>query len=158
MPRGNQRGGKKHKRNKNFGGETSLLRIKEDGQEYAKITQCKGNCRFNVICCDGKSRSAILCGTMRKRKFVNQGDIVLVSLRDFQDSICDIIDLYDQSQAKKLKKEKHIPETFELDEGNPYGDDGDTVEFSYDLPDDSDGGENEESDSSDNGSIDLDEI
>ena len=95
MPKGNQKGGKKHKRNKNYSTENKVLRIKEKDQEYAKVSKCKGNCRFDVDCCDGKSRAAILCGAMRKRKFINQGDLVLVSIRDFQDNVCDIIDSYD---------------------------------------------------------------
>ena len=59
-----------------------------------------------VECCDGKTRAAILCGAMRKRKFINQGQIVLVSIREWQDDICDIIDSYEDSHAKRLKSEK----------------------------------------------------
>lgn len=153
MPKGNQKGGKKHKRNKNFTNENKALRIKEDGQEYAKVSRCKGNCRFDVDCCDGKSRSAILCGTMRKRKFINQGDLVLVSIREWQDDVCDIIDSYDENHAKKLKEQKHIPESFKLGEDNPYEDFNDDVEFVTEMPpsDDSDN-ETDESD------IDLDDI
>lgn len=153
MPKGNQKGGKKHKRNKNFTNENKALRIKEDGQEYAKVSRCKGNCRFDVDCCDGKSRAAILCGTMRKRKFINQGDLVLVSIREWQDDICDIIDSYDESQAKKLKQEKHIPESFKLCEDNPYEDFNDDVEFVAEMPP-SDDSADESSDSE----VDLDDI
>ena len=49
---------------------------------------------------------------MRKRKFIGVRDIVLVSLRDFQDNICDIIDSYDESQARKLKEDGHLPKNF----------------------------------------------
>ena len=105
MGRGNQKGGKKHKRGKKEGYETKALRLKEDGQEYAQITACKGNCRFDVKCFDGKDSIAILCGKMRKRVFVNMKDIVLVSIRDFQDDKCDIIDLYDDTLVHQLKSE-----------------------------------------------------
>ena len=64
MPRGNQKGGKKHKRGKKEYNESKTLRLKEDGQEYAQITACKGNCRFTVMCFDGKERMAIMCGAM----------------------------------------------------------------------------------------------
>ena len=150
MPRGNQKGGKKHKRKKNTTNEVKSLRIKEKGQEYAKVTKCKGNCRFDVECCDGINRAAILCGAMRKRKFIHQGDLVLVSLRYFQDNICDIIDSYDESQSKKLKKEKHIPDLFKLEEDNPYDNMEDNIDFVTDMP-------IEEDESSDE-SIDLGEI
>ena len=111
MGRGNKKGGKKHKRGKKDAFETKILRFKEDGQEYAQIKNLKGNCRFDVFCFDGKDRLATLCGTMRKRKFVNQNDIVLVSLRDFQDDKCDIIDVYDDSQVDSLKSSKEIPDS-----------------------------------------------
>lgn len=152
MPKGNQKGGKKHKRNKNYNEESRSLRIKETGQEYAKVTKCKGNCRFDVSCCDGKQRGAILCGAMRKRKFINQGDLVLVSIREWQDDICDIIDSYDQNQAKKLKQDKHLPDTFLLGEENPYQDLNDEIEFSTDMPSDN------SSDEGDNSDIDLEDI
>ena len=102
MGKGQKKGGKKHKRNKNRDIETTTIRFKEDGQEYAQITKCKGNCRFDVKCSDGKDRAAILCGTMRKRKFVNLNDIVLVSLRDFQDDLCDIMDSYDENKQQYI--------------------------------------------------------
>ena len=36
--------------------------------------------------------------------FVKLGDVVLVSLRDFQDDKCDIIHIYNQKEAKELVK------------------------------------------------------
>ena len=110
MGRGNQKGGKKHKRGKKDGYVTKALRLKEEGQEYAQITACKGNCRFDVKCFDGTDRIAILCGKMRKRVFVNMQDIVLVSIRDFQDDKCDIIDLYGDTHVHQLKSGNHIPD------------------------------------------------
>ena len=52
------------------GYETKALRLKEDGQEYAQITACKGNCRFDVKCFDGKDRIAILCGKMMQNEYL----------------------------------------------------------------------------------------
>ena len=150
MGRGNKKGGKKHKRGKKDGFETKILRLKEDGQEYAQIKALKGNCRFDVLCFDGKERMANLCGAMRKRKFVNQNDIVLVSLRDFQDSKCDIIDVYDDNQVHQLKDRKHIPDSIKLEEDNEFSEDLDGIEFTNDIPID------EESESE--GSVDLDDI
>ena len=158
MPPGNKKGGKKHKRNKNYANENKSLRIKEKDQEYAKVKRCKGNCRFDVDCCDGKERAAILCGSMRKRKFINQGDLVLVSIRDWQDGVCDIIDVYDESQAKKLKQEKHIPDSFRLIEDNPYENFEDGVDFTTELPLEDDFDEDGDESGNDELDIDLDEI
>ena len=151
MGRGNQKGGKKHKRGKKEGYETKALRLKEDGQEYAQITACKGNCRFTVMCFDGKERMAIMCGAMRKREFVNMKDVVLVSLRDFQDDKCDIIDKYDENQVRKLKEMGQVPDSIKLTDENEYFDEDDGIEFVNELPPE------ELSDDGSDG-IDLDEI
>jgi|TARA_B110000971_G_scaffold220397_1_gene263868 translation initiation factor 1A len=153
MPGKNTKGGKKHKRNKNTTSDTKALRYKEEGQEYAKVTKCKGNCRFDVLCCDGKTRASVLCGGMRKRKFINQGQLVLVSIREWQDNICDIIDSYEESHAKRLKSEKEIPESFILGEENHY-DSEDNIEFETGLPDD----ESDESEEVSEDEIDLEDI
>ena len=134
MPRGNQKGGKKHKRGKKEYNESKTLRLKEDGQEYAQITACKGNCRFTVMCFDGKERMAIMCGAMRKREFVNMKDVVLVSLRDFQDDKCDIIDKYDENQVRKLKEMGQVPDSIKLTDENEYFDEDDGIEFVNELP------------------------
>lgn len=139
----NIKGGKKHKRNKkqnNFAEKT--LRLKEEGQEYAQIKKCNGNCRFDVLCFDGKERKAIMCGKMRKKKFVRANDIVLVSIREWQDSICDIIDNYDVNLARKLKDKGLVPKSINLDVDNQYSSDDDDnnlgIVFSTNLPDSSD--------------------
>lgn len=154
MPRGNQKGGKKHKRGKKDYSESKALRVKEDGQEYAQITACKGNCRFDVKCFDGKDRIAILCGKMRKRVFVNMKDIVLVSIRDFQDDKCDIIDLYDDTHVHQLKSGNHIPDFISKSEDNEFCEEIDGgIEFSMDVPE-----EEQEESSSESEEIDLDDI
>ena len=100
----NKKGGKKHKRGKNQDTSSKTIRYKEEGQEYAQIKSCNGNCRFTVMCFDGVERKAVLCGAMRKRKFVNANDIVLVSLRDFQDEKADVIHKYTSSEVTRLEK------------------------------------------------------
>ena len=116
----NKTGGKKHKRGKKDSNLQKKLRYKEEGQEYAQIKAAKGNCRFDLSVFDGKERMGILCGTMRKRRFVNARDVVLVSIRDFEDAKCDIIDVYDDTQVRKLKQMKEIPPEIKLEEENEF--------------------------------------
>ena len=134
----NKKGGKKHKRNKKQDDTFEKnLRLKEEGQEYAQIIKCLGNCRFNVLCFDGKERMATMCGTMRKRRFINQDDIVLVSLRDWQDAKCDIIDNYDENLVRKMKDKGLVPDSIKLDVDKQYSDDDDDnlgFVFSTDIP------------------------
>ena len=140
----NNKGGKKYKRNKNIAQENKNTRFKDENesQEYAQITKALGNCRFEVLCFDGKNRLATMCGKMRKRVFVNQNDLILVSLRDWQDSKCDIIDKYTTNDVQKLKQGGHIPDFVKLEEKNSLEDDikDDNLGFifSTDMPSDSD--------------------
>lgn len=99
--------GRKHVRD-------TTLYLKELGQEYAQVTRILGNCRFMCLCLDGKERIGKICGRMKKRckwMKVAVDDIVLVSLRDFDDDNADIILKYDVAQIKKLKKMGLIPES-----------------------------------------------
>ena len=141
----NKKGGKKHKKGKKSSQfETKQLRFKEDGQEYAQIIKMKGNCRFDVKCFDGKERMAVMCGSMRKRQFVNLRQVVLVSLRDFQDSVCDIIDSYDDNQVRDLKELKEIPDFIKLEEENIFSEDlGDDLVFTNAMPEDDDSSDND---------------
>ena len=139
----NTKGGKKHKRNKKQNDFIEkALRLKEEDQEYAQITDCLGNCRFTVMCFDGKERLATMCGGMRGRKFVNQNDIVLVSLREWQDEKCDIIDNYSDNHTKKLKSKGLVPDSIklDLDKSNDVELDDDNLGFvfSTDIPDSDD--------------------
>ena len=166
----NNKGGKKYKRNKNVAQENKTTRLKDENesQEYAQITKALGNCRFEVMCFDGKSRLATMCGKMRKRVFVNQGELVLVSLRDWQDSKCDIIDKYNANDVQKFKKMKCIPDFIKLEETVIVEEDDDDNmgnPFTMDIPSDSSDEEEEfidkkissdESESDDD--IDVDEI
>ena len=165
----NNKGGKKYKRNKNQVQENKNTRFKDEDQlqEYAQITKCLGNCRFEVMCFDGKSRLAIMCGKMKKRSFVNQGEIVLVSLRDFQDSKCDIIDKYKSSDVQKLKQKKLIPDFIKLDDNKHESDDEDQdlgFSFTMEIPlsEEEEEFEDEESDdeseSDDDKKIDINDI
>ena len=44
-----------------------------------------GNGRLEAYCFDGKQRQCHIRGKMRKKVWVGAGDIILVSLRDYQD-------------------------------------------------------------------------
>lgn len=137
MGKSNTKGGKKHKRGKKQKFEESRdLQFKEDGQEYAQITKKFGNGRFSLKCFDGKERMGILCGTMRRRVWVNDGDIILVSLRGFQDEKADIIMKYTDSEARNLKTYKELPDTAKIGDYNAGGfadDDKTTEDCAFDF-------------------------
>lgn len=48
--------------------------------------------------------------------WINQGDIILLSLRDFQDDKADVIQKYSADEARKLKQYGELPETAKINE------------------------------------------
>merc|ERR1712087_453702 len=92
------------------------LEFKEDGQEYGQVQRMLGNGRCEVMCFDNVKRLCHIRGKMRKKVWVNQSDIVLVSLRDFQDEKGDIIVKYTSDEARNLKTYGELPDNVKINE------------------------------------------
>jgi len=146
MPKNKGKGGKNRKRgvNKNEPTKRELI-LKEPGQEYAQCLKMLGNGRIEALCFDGKKRLATIRGKMRKKVWVNCGDIVLLGLRDFQEDKADVVLKYTPEEARKLQKKGHIPESAKINEDDPNaGEEG------WDYDDDAGGsGPDSEQESSD---------
>ena len=63
---------------------------------------------------DGVKRIAHVRGKMRKRIWIANGDIILVSLRDFEPEKCDVVEKYKEKEVAKLKKAGEIPDSMVL--------------------------------------------
>jgi translation initiation factor 1A len=81
---------------------------KEESQEYARVTKMLGSCNILAICHDTKERRCRIRGSMRKRKWINVGDYILVSLRDFSDTVVDVIHVYEKQDIEYLQSIKEI--------------------------------------------------
>jgi len=69
------------------------------------VTKNLGYTRMTVTCQDGFKRMCRIRGKMKKRKWVREGDIVLVSPWDFQsEQKGDIIFRYTRNQAYWLRE------------------------------------------------------
>ncbi|CAD2092229.1 translation initiation factor eIF-1A, putative [Plasmodium vinckei brucechwatti] len=155
MPKNKGKGGKNRRRGKNDNeGEKRELLYKEEDQEYAQVLRMLGNGRLEAHCFDGVKRLCHIRGKMRKRVWINSGDIILVSLRDYQDSKADVIAnllinkilkcnyRYTPDEARSLKAHGELPETAKINETDIFDDDGQHgVEFLDDESDDDGQGE-----------------
>lgn len=95
---------KKIKRSSVSENDNRVLEFKEDSQVYGKVLKLLGDSRCLIACDDGKERQCTVRGKLKKRVWINLNDIVLVSLRDFQQDKGDIIHKYNDSESKKLEK------------------------------------------------------
>ncbi|GFE55209.1 translation initiation factor [Babesia ovis] len=131
MPKNKGKGGKNRRRGKNDNeGEKRELVFKMEDQEYAQVLRMLGNGRLEAYCFDGNKRLCHIRGKMRKRVWVNAGDIILVSLRDYQDSKADVIAKYTPDEARSLKAYGELPESTKINETDLYDEEGDGgIEF-----------------------------
>ena len=73
------------------------------------VKKMLGNDRLLVDCQDGHERLCRIRGKMKRRMWIRQGDIVLVSPWDFQsDERGDIIWRYTRNQAEWLKRKGYL--------------------------------------------------
>ena len=105
MGKKNLKGGNKYKRGKKTRDEgNDTCQFAEEGQMYAKVLKRLGGLHLSLLCDDDKQRRGFIRGALRKRVWMNEGDILLVSTRGCSttDDTCDIILRYTPAQAKKL--------------------------------------------------------
>lgn len=118
MPKNKGKGGKTRRRGKNESqGIKRELVFKEEGQEYAQVLRMLGNGRLEAQCFDGVKRLGHIRGKMQKKVWINVGDIILLSLRDYQDGKADIIHKYNPDEARALKAKGELPENAKINEG-----------------------------------------
>ena len=114
MPKNTGMGGNKRKKGKKQVQEDRELQYKGESEEYAQVIKILGDGRFECNCADGVKRIAHVRGKMRKRIWIANGDIILVSLRDFEPEKCDVVEKYKEKEVAKLKKAGEIPESMVL--------------------------------------------
>lgn len=126
-----KKGGNKAKKQKNNPVQKSERRLELrdplEFQEYGQVMKAYGNGRYETECFDGKSRLSHARGNLKKKKvFVKVGDVIVVSLREFEDNKCDIIYVYNIKEVKLLKKIGEIPLTVveDMNVNNEESDDG----------------------------------
>lgn len=131
MPKNKGKGGKNRRRGKNENeGMKRELVFREDGQEYAQVTKMLGNGRLEAMCFDGVKRLCHIRGKLRKKVWINQSDIILVGLRDYQDAKADVILKYNADEARNLKSYGEFPETVKINETVTFNEDyDDEIEF-----------------------------
>ena len=60
-------------------------------------------------------------GKLRKKVWINQGDIILLSLREYQDEKGDVLLKYSADEARSLKSYGELPLDAKINETDTYG-------------------------------------
>jgi len=156
-------GGKKKRRGKNYNTVIPFFGPTES-QFFARVIKNLGSCRFQLdvffyiktpitakipitdnpnsynLSFKLEIKNGVVRGNMMRRKYVNAGDIVLVSERVFETSKVDIIHVYPNHHMNKIKNNMYAPpelfghngEAGEIafNESDDDDEDGDTIDFS----------------------------
>ena len=75
-------------------------------QVFGILTKTLGSRFFDVNCLDGKKRR---CKIRKKRMKVKQDDVVIISLREFDDTNADIIYKYNSEEVRELQRIGSLP-------------------------------------------------
>lgn len=116
--------------------EQRQLVLKDKDTNYAIVTKKFGNGRFSVrIPSKDKELIARLRGKFRrgsskKDNLVDIDSVVLVSIRDFQESIVDIIHVYKHNEIRQLRKMGEFTE--EIEDKSNDGNNEDDTPFDFD--------------------------
>lgn len=91
-----------------------------------------GSGYLEATCFDGEKRIVHIRGKLRKKVWINQGDLILISLRDFQDNKGDVILKYTADEARQLKQLGELPENTTISESvapEGFGEGDGDIEF-----------------------------
>jgi len=99
--------------------------------DKSTLTKMLGNGRLEAMCFDGVKRLCHIRGKLRKKVWINQSDIILVGLRDYQDAKADVILKYSADEARNLKSYGEFPESIKITDTVDFvgGDLDDDIEF-----------------------------
>uniref|UniRef100_H2YSL5 Eukaryotic translation initiation factor 4C n=1 Tax=Ciona savignyi TaxID=51511 RepID=H2YSL5_CIOSA len=89
-----------------------------------------GNGRLEAMCFDGVKRLCHIRGKLRKKVWINQSDIILIGLRDYQDQKADVIMKYNAEEARNLKSYGELPDSTKINDAQfDNNDDNDMIMF-----------------------------
>ncbi|MFA7185425.1 MAG: translation initiation factor eIF-1A [Victivallales bacterium] len=99
-------------------GEEDVSRIRmpniKEGEIFGIADQLLGASKIRVMCEDGVSRMGRIPGKIKKRMWIREGDLLIVSVWDFQPDKCDIKFRYTRTQAINLSKRNKVPKSIDI--------------------------------------------
>lgn len=111
----NIKGGKAYKKTKhNINDSATFIELEKD-QMYGRMIKSLGALNIMIYCNDNRERICHIRGSMRKKVWINTGDLVIISLREFTpenkgNERGDIVAKVDPKFYSRLRKDSNINE------------------------------------------------
>lgn len=137
MPK-NVKGGSKHKKQKNNTNDDYMEEIiykNGEEQDYGKVDKLLGNCRVSLLCNDNENRIGIIRGSMRKKQWINVGNIVIYTKRLYEKDKVDIIHVYNNNILKMIESKLDLNFKVTEDNNDIFDIDSDNIEESIIIDD-----------------------
>ena len=78
------------------------------GEQFAYAELMLGSFHIKVRCSDGVTRLGRIKGKMKRRSWIREGDVIIITPWSFQDEKCDISFRYTPPQRDWLRRNKYI--------------------------------------------------
>ncbi|MDD3574214.1 translation initiation factor eIF-1A [Methanospirillum sp.] len=90
--------------------ETIRVRLPNSrkGEQFAYAELMLGSFHIRVRCSDGVTRLGRIKGKMKRRSWIREGDVIIITPWSFQDEKCDISYRYTPPQRDWLRRNKYI--------------------------------------------------
>jgi len=90
--------------------EVERIRVpnKSKNEILAVVETMLGSNRVMLRCMDGKMRMGRIPGKLKKRVWINEGDVVIAVPWPFQDEKADIVWRYTSSQLEQLERKGYL--------------------------------------------------
>jgi len=96
---------KEEAENQNAQEETQTrIRLPRKNEFLGRVIQRLGGNRMEIKCTDGKSRNCRVPGRLKRKLWLREGDLVIITPWEFDDSKGDIIFQYNKNATYQLKK------------------------------------------------------
>lgn len=110
-------GGKNRRKGKSLPNHSKReILYREDNQLYGLVEKLLGDKRVLCKCSDKIERICHIRGKFHRRVWINTGDMVLISLREFEPEKGDIIHKYTHEESKFLIQQNE----FEIESSEPF--------------------------------------
>lgn len=100
-------------RNNRYNKKREMVYPDEEYQEYGFIKNMLGNGRVSVLCEDKSIKTGRICGSMRnhrRKTLIEQGDLVIIASRDYDDGKVDVIHKYTDDETSFLVSNDYLTE------------------------------------------------